>query len=273
MTTTSWPETFSFEQVVRTAQALGGGALQRGFLLPLGIHVWANPAADQNELKVDRSTDGGLTWTTLTYLVDWTFMVRSYGAWPVSRGTSDVSSGAFLTTGVASGTLIRLTWKTGFIHIPPPEASAVLLTGGAIDLTVGIRSYNGALVPNGFMSPQRAGLQIELWRWGFQTGRRYIMPVTGYNVLHPGKRYNPYYRFAVAAAGTGELFVQPSTLVGLGFSAPSSKTQSFRLCYYNPLTGARSPLSDHRINWQTNRSDRIAGGVVHPSQSVWISRV
>ena len=255
------PMSQAVKQIIEAAQVTG----QRGFRLPLGVLVRAG--SDDISL-VELSTDGGVTWAPLTPVVDWAYMSRRAG-WP-HASTADASCGVFLTSGVAnSGDLVRLTYVTRSLALRPPEPCVVRATGGVVDLTQQRWRYNSPTPTNAVLLPNVQGLQIEVWTWGRNSGQaREAWNLPGFFLRIPGRRWRPMMRLALATE-SGEVIFEPST--NLVTSGP--RVQSFRFCYYDPASGARSELSAAQVRWQKSRDEKINGNIVHGAGSVWMTRM
>lgn len=264
--------TMRLDDVVRTPQIDG----QRSAMLPFGAFVRTDP----DDMTVELSTDGGISWSTLGFGADWIFTPRRAGAAPASGGvwpqptTADVSSGVWLTAPLSMGDRVRLTWRTGVVQAPAPEPICVRALAGSIDPSPDMYwRYNlgPANWPNAVVLPARAGLAIELWRLSARGPHtRLIDPggsLPGFVIQSAGRQYSPYYRFPTSLSAQN-LVCQPGIL-GL---AENPHQQTFRFCYYDPTTGARSPLSIASTRWQSIHDDVIRGIVIHPAGSVWVSR-
>lgn len=260
------------DDVVRTPQIDG----QQSAMLPFGSYVRADP----DDMTVELSTNGGASWSTLVFGADWIFTPRRAGAAPASGGvwpqpsTANVSSGAWLTAPLSMGDLVRLTWRTGVVQAPPPEPISIRALAGSIDPTPDSTwRYNAgpASWPNAVVLSARAGLAIEMWRMSPRGPHTRLIDVggnlPGFVIQSAGRQYSPYYRFPTSLSAAN-LVCQPSIL-GL---SENPHQQTFRFCYYDPTTGARSPLSASSMRWQSIHGDVIRGVLIHPAGSVWVSR-
>lgn len=234
---------------------------QSAYFLPWGTFV----RALSTDMRVELSTAGG-PFVPLVFGVDWIFQNRQHGLWP-QPSTADVSTGAWLNITVVPGDVVRLTWRTGNINVPAPEPVIVRAQGSQLDPTFTKWRYNATL-PNAAILGQRAGLQIELWRFCTHQGHaRDARALPGLTQYRSGRRYMPYIRFPIAAT-SDDLVVQPDDIA---FSS-SPKFVVMRFCYYDPTTGARSPLSEIQTRWIRNRDEANRSGLAHSRFSVWSTR-
>jgi hypothetical protein len=89
--------------------------------------------------------------------------------------------------------------------------------------------------------PPPAPYVVEFWRETVKRGGAFAT-VPGGRVLRHGRRYVPHFR------GPSTQSVDPNTFYMSEFSSARARPwQKFRVCYYNPLTGARSALSAETI--------------------------
>jgi hypothetical protein len=230
---------------------------QLTYWIPVGCWFRDNPA----DVQVDIDTGGG--WITQAYGADFGSKLRVTPPPTVA----DLAIGIVLTNPPPVGWSIRIRWRDRRILIDPPPLAKIRLTGvgGTPDYTVAWSS-NGATPPNAVAIPQRNGFQAEFWRLSRRTGG--LDP----GQPHPGvprrqgRRYVPYFRGPI---DTWMFHMdQLRSLAG----NPCSRWH-YRVCYVNPLTGARSALSPDILVLNTKRDERCGkfpGGVTRVVYSVWI---
>lgn len=143
---------------------------------------------------------------------------------------------------VSAGWTFRFKWYTRTLFVPPPRISPVRIVGGNVDFSDRWHMYDAATCPNGIHVRELHGYQVELWRYTQQTmggGMRQGGP-------RYGRRYVPYRRFP-----TNQFLID---LTDLG----NSRRRKFRVCYYDPATGARSELSNTAYR-ASNKKDDVSG--------------
>ena len=141
------------------------------------------------------------------------------------------------------------TWQEGFARIAPPTVllQRLINPGGGWEPDFSVPG-NGWLptsvvqAPNGVMiPPPPAPYVVEFWRESAKRGGTFLTPA-GHQVWRNGRRYVPYFR------GPSTQSVEPTTFHSSEFASTRARPwQKFRVCYYNPLTGARSALSAETI--------------------------
>lgn len=252
-----------FTQTVETISAVAVAG-QQGFFLRWGAYV-----RQQDVLAV---TVNGAP-------AAYSQMVRQNNmGWPQPT-TADVWRGVWLGAPCAGGETVEITFRTRSLLVEAPEPIVTFAPGGA--LPVGMvpgpgnwvpNSYQGggSWVPNAFVLPQRAGLQLELWRRSRKLGRfRQALTVPGFYQLRQAKHWSPWWRSALAIADGYEV-VDPwvATIV----NTSSWRANDFKLAWYDPATGARSSLSVRSIMVQQHSERNVSTpSPTHPNMSVWIT--
>lgn len=252
MTTSVSPlVTLRWEQIDRTMVAG-----QQGVFLPWGAYVLA--AASNIEVLLDQG--GG--FVQQAYGADFGFQTRQRAGWP-QPSTADVSTGIWMNDPAAGGETVRVRWRSGSILIEPPSPIA-FSTAAPVPPLGNFNSfrYIGPYVPNAFKVAERFGLQVEVWRMSARGGcNRSPVSVPGFLQVRGGRRFSPFWR---GPAGFGETTILPNTFT-------QRRKNVFRVCYYDPATGARSALSAERVYF-VNRRDAIGtAGTMHPAGSVWVA--
>lgn len=246
-----------------SATAVAG---QQGFFLSWGSYI---RASDLLEVTVD-----GVS-------ASYGPMARQGGVgqlgWPQPT-TADVVRGVWLTNPCVGGETVAIQFRTQVLLIDPPVPMVTFAPGGVLPtgLVPGVGNWipnsyqNPAFVPNSFVLPQRAGLQIELWRRSRRMGRfRQALTVPGLFQIRQAHHFSPWWRSSLASVDGYEV-VDPWVANIVNYS--SWRANQFKLAWYDPMTGARSPLSVQSIMVQ-QRSERVLGtpSPTHPNMSVWIS--
>lgn len=240
---------FSYYELTRTAEADG----QQVFFIegyvaafPGRAEVWLN---------------GSL----LTYGSDWDFQVRQRGSWP-NGSTRDVSTGVWLANPTAAGDEVRIRWRVGVLAVPPPQISPAAGTTNALQPSPGVGSstlwrYLTSTI-NAFWISALPPFQIELWRLSHKGGRvRGPSSVPGLTQYRRGRQFSPWYRL--------DLNLPQVVLPGSDFNNNREKSY-FRACYYDPVTGARGPLSAELAIVNSGRKELITSlGVVHGQSEPW----
>lgn len=147
------------------------------------------------------------------------------------------------------GWTLTFTWSEGHLSIHPPTVTLQRLVnlgaGWQPDFTQEGNPWSPSsvtLAPNGVSIPTPpAPYVVEFWRETTKRGGTFLTP-NGGHVFRSGRRYVPYFR------GPSTQSVDPNTFYMSEFSSARARPwQKLRVCYYNPLTGARSALSAETI--------------------------
>jgi hypothetical protein len=151
----------------------------------------------------------------------------------------------------------RFVWNERRLLIAP-----IVVAATRFGQDSSIRYQNNSANPcDGVIVPERQGCVVEFWRRttkpGGKRGRLEMVPP------RDGKRYVPYFR-----GDPGAFRFHRSTFCTGDFARPRRK---FRVCYYDPSTGARSELSnDVIVASAIARFDSVNGRVVRVPGAVWI---
>lgn len=220
---------------------------KNNYVTPIGDYVWDQ--AGQSTLEVDT----GSGFTPVVFGSGYTHFLRSSTGTPAS--VNDAAIGFSFIGSVAAGWTFRFRWRETVIQAEPIAIAKVKLP---IDYTI-VWNSNSTDAPNGVMVPAMTGLQCEFWRQTNKPGgKRGASPV----LIRDGRRYIPFYR------GATGVFAHPITDFSVG---NSTKRQRFKICYYNPLTGARSRLSADTVVVCSGKDDAVNGRIpVRTARSVWI---
>jgi hypothetical protein len=200
-------------------------------------------------------TDSGAGFVPQIYGLDYTHFRRS-AASGTPPTVADAAIGFSVVGAVPAGWTFRFRWFERRL-ITSPISLAKINTSG--DYTVPWTA-NSVNAPNGILVPAYPGAQIEFWR---QTWKNGGLRGTSTVLFRQGKRYLPYFRGA-------------TDVVSFPISAfcPTERTKRnhFRVCYYDPITGARSALSTDIIVVcsTTDPGDGVNGRIQRLKGSVWI---
>ena len=210
------------EYVIERTKIFTTVAGQTKFGLPFGFYF--KDVAGETSVEMDQG--GG--YIPLQYGPDYMHLHRQTAVVPT------VGDAAFGITGlggtVPGGQLLKLTWKDRRLLCSPPVVCAILFGSGPLPIWKQMHVTNH---PNGIhVGLPDPAWAVEIWRFNPKPGGQ------GSDVQyhHDGRRWIPYWR---GAAGVEE-FQSDVTFAGV----LPSKRKMFRVCYYNPATGARSALSD-----------------------------
>jgi len=218
---------------------------KNNYTIPLGNFVWDAPG--QSTLDVD--TGAGFTPVT-----GYTHLRRSAPGTPVT--VNDAAIGFSYGGVVAAGWTFRFRWKEEIIPVSPDAIAKVLVPS---DLTVPWNSNGVVNFPNGITVPAYPGTQCEFWRQTTHAGGR-----RGSNsvLIRMGRRHLPYFR--------GPLGQFTFSITDFA-STNVSKRNRFKVCYYDPQTGARSALSTNTIVICGRQADGVNGRrPVRTERSIWI---
>lgn len=248
--------TMALQEVTRTITVSG----QQAVFLPWGQYVLAQPG-------------WAFVWLNgvpLTFGSDWDFQKRQARTtgWPYAS-TADASTGVWLNVGTNAGDTVRVQWRTGRINLPPPSMAPVYAPGGSLPPSPGVGlkqrwPYTGSPYASAFVAANLEGFQVEVWRMTRKSGRVYgTVALPGFAEYRRGRVYVPLYR--APSVTSGEVIISP----GSDFSE-SSRKGSYRICYYDPATGARTDLSAERLFWSRTRNDFIrTAGLAHQGKAAW----
>lgn len=157
---------------------------------------------------------------------------------------------------VAAGWTLRFRWHERTLLVKPSAVAKVRLP---VNYTVPWNSSSAVDFPNGVRVPEYPNVQVEFWRQTWRNGgQRGNM-----GVLHrDGKRYLPYFRGVLNQFAFAIPEFRPTQPL---------KRNHFRVCYYEPVSGARSELcSDIIVVCNDQQNDRVNGRFVRTRGSVWI---
>jgi hypothetical protein len=250
------PEVTVLRSVLFTAKAG-----QKLFFLPIGEHFLDAPS--ETELYVDnvlhRPGDGF-----------YSHVKRGTAGW---MNTTDAMIGIALTTPTAGGEQVVLYWHQRLILLQPASVALVHCTqdGGGIwrpDYSTDMRwRQNDPLVaPNAIqVANPPPDYVVEWWRLTRVKGGNHGGNGAGYRA---GRRYMPVFRGPAVVTDNDSLFLRTQ----FDGSSTACPWRHFRVCYYNPTTGARGNLSSEVI---------ISAGPDHPDQhnshgpcryNLWVNR-
>ena len=229
------------------------------YCLPMGEHF------------LDAATETEVTNRGGTYRIGDGFYAhvhRHLAPWMLS--VSDAMMGIVLAIPPGEASALTIKWRQKLILVPPGSVALVhcVLASGVWrpDYSMKWLQNDPLLAPNAIqVPPPPDGYVVEWWRLSRQKGGEHADHGTGYRM---GRRYLPAYRGP--AVGTDN----PSLFLRTQFDGASSHGpwRHYRICYYNPTTGARSALSSEVI---------IAAGINNPDQhnskgpcryNVWVNR-
>jgi hypothetical protein len=237
-------ETATFEQIVVPSSA----GVQEYFT-PTGSYFFDGTG----ETALERDTGAG--FVPQVFGVDYTHRARAATSCPAS--VIDAAIGFTFIPAVLAGWTFRFRWKVKTVLVEPYPVTKAKVSAGVIDNSVTWKA-NTADAPNGILVPPLSGYQLEFWR---QTRHPGGLPGFGTRP-RGGRRYMPYYRAAVGqfAVGIDE------------FAPVAAKNRwQYRVCYYNPLSKARSLMSRDKIVVCSGTSDAVNGrSPVRTARSVWI---
>lgn len=221
------------------------------------------------QFQTTLEADTGSGFQPLVWNTDYVHALRK-----VSIGTKpsiiDSAIGIKLQITLAIGTLMRLRWKEFRLYMPPPIIQKRADTDGDDYTQIWYSGVNPQqLPPKRIQVGQAEGFQLEFWRETLRTGGK--RSTVGGGINNPqttrrlGRRYLPYYRSAV------DLWVVH--MDEFTTNAINSKRLKFRVCYYDPSTGARSPLSTDGIMVNRNHLEFLNSSTqrkVRSERSLWI---
>jgi hypothetical protein len=230
---------------------------RNNYTIPIGRFIF--DAAGQSTLDLDT----GSGFNPVAFGAGYTHFRRSAPGTPPS--VADAAIGFSFIGVVAAGWTFRFRWQEEIIPESPGAIAKV-----RIPANFNVRwEQNSPLnpppntdaAPNGVTIPAYPDVQCEFWRQSQNPGglRGTINPAA---VRRLGRRYLPYFRgplnqftFSTADFATTQ----------------ASKRNFFKICYYDPATGARSALSTDTIVVCGNQADSRNGvRPVRTERSVWI---
>lgn len=236
---------------------------EQTYLIPVGCIFTNRPG--EFLLEVDKGTG----FVRETEGIDYAVFTRN-GA-PLS--VADIGFGFFRPVAPPAGWNFRLTWYERIVHKTPMGIAKIKLTGvgGTVDMSVRW-NQNSANAPNGVTVPELTGYVVEFWRKVQRSGGLHGLNLN--DRQRRGPRYIPRYR---GTAGKFNFHVSEFT------GGTSFARHKFRVCYYNPLTFARSMLStDIIVACSPAKADKVglpalntvppraADAQVRQAGSVWI---
>lgn len=218
---------------------------KNNYAIPVGNFVWDAPG--QSALDVDT----GSGFVPVAFPTGYTHLRRTSAGTPPT--VNDAAIGFSYVGAVAAGWQFRFRWNEDVIPVSPIALSKVQ---AAANFAVPWNS-NSVNAPDGVTIPAYPRAQCEFWRLTSHAGGR-----RGTDLVRLGRRYLPYFR-------------GPLTRFTFAISdfAPTqaSKRQRFKICYYDPETGARSALSGDTIVVCGVQADGVNGRrPVRTARSLWI---
>lgn len=234
--------TFENEMIVSSVAGV------QTYYIPIGNYLFDGAG----ETTLDLDTGGG--YARQTFGVD--YIHKGRGSVPAT--VADDGIGFTFIPAVAAGWTFRFRWKTRKLLVEPSPVAKIRVIGGVLQNAVKWNA-NSVNAPNGVRVPKLNGYQVEFWRQSRKNGG-----LSGTALPRGGRRYVPYFRGPINQFifERAEFFPPPQ----------SSSRRYFRVAYYNPVTHARSSLSQDII---VVCSDVAADGVngrapVRRQGSIWI---
>jgi len=225
------------------------------YVIPVGS--WFLDRAADTSLDID--TGGGAGWIPQAYGPDYGHL-RRYSP-PAS--VADLCIGWELAGSPPAGWLMRFRWKYWRLRDSPQMVTPVRLIAGAgtePDYSVGWFQNTAGNEPDAVQValPVVDGLGLEFWRRTLRTGG-----LRGVTLKRSGRRYVPYQRLPPNQFTVHKTEFSPCT---------DTTRRYYKVCYYDPTTGARSFLSDTVITAGSNRDDRLRTvGSARVAGSVWVT--
>jgi hypothetical protein len=208
-------------------------------------------AVGETTLEIDQ----GNGFIVQAFGADYAHFRRNGSGTPAT--VADAAIGFSLVGGaVAAGWTMRFRWKERKLITGPPTVAKVL---SSLDYSLSWQP-NTVNATDAIQVPPINGMQIEFWRESrLNGGKRGTADPT--KIKREGRRYLPYFR------GATNVF-----LFNRGAFAVTTSTRfKYRVCYYNPNTGARSALSNEIILACGNvQDDRVNGRTVRTKNSLWL---
>lgn len=220
---------------------------RNNYTIPVGNWFWN--AVGETTLDINTGTG----WIAQAYGADYAHLQRVTPPPTVA----DAAIGFTLVGGVVpTGWLLRFRWFERTLLVKP---SAVAKVRVPTTYTAPWNSSSGVDFPNGVRVPEFPNVQVEFWRQTWRNGgQRGNMGV----LRRDGKRYLPYFRGALN---------QFTFALSEFRSKQPLKRNHFRVCYYDPATGARSALCpDVIVVCNDQQADRVNGRFARTRGSVWI---
>lgn len=212
---------------------------KNSYAIPAG-NLFLN-SAGETQLDLDQ----GAGFIPQAYGADYGHLLRSAPGTPAS--VVDAAIGFSLNNAVSAGWTFRFRWKERRILVEPPSIAKVL---SSLDYNL-YWLPNSANAPDGVLVPSLNGMQVEFWRETRRNGgRRGSADPT--KIQRLGRRYLPYFR------GATDVFLFNRA----AFAVATGPRRKYRVCYYDPTTGARSALSNDIILVNNNQqADRVNGKI------------
>jgi len=160
---------------------------------------------------------------------------------------------------------VRIRWRVRRILIDPPPIAKVYLNQGQPDYTVTWWQAAGSKpVCNGIRIPPINGYQAEFWRLSKKNGG--AIPHSGISGVprRQGRRYVPFFR------GSVDQWILHMDEFRGNMSGTSYRWY-YRVCYVNPITGARSGLSNDIVVVNQLRDEMADKSLRRSRWSVWIA--
>lgn len=219
------------------------------YTIPLGGWFIDRPADTSLEI------DSGSGWVPQAYGADYGHL-RRYSPPPT---VADLCIGWTLS-GPPGAWLMRFRWNEWVYQSAPQVVTPVRLIGGPgtdIDYSVIWYQPTDYVCPDAVWVPPMDGFGLEFWRRTNRTGG-----LRGSSLTRSGKRYVPYIRFAPGKWIVHNMEFRPGSSV---------RIWKFKVCYYDPVTGARSPLSNATITANQGSPEMLRTvGVSRGPGSVWV---
>lgn len=237
------PSDLVFQHEMIVASIVG----RNNYPIPIGDYVWSD--ISQSTLDVNK----GAGFVSVPFGVGYNYFLRSAPGTPPT--VNDAAIGFSFIGVVPAGWTFRFRWIETVIPTMPISIAKVRFP---INYAI-VWNSNSPNAPNGVTVPEFPGVQCEFWRQTGKPGGKRGSSV----ILHrDGRRYIPFFRGALGLFNFTISDFSP---------ANARQRQRFKVCYYNPLTGARSRLSSNTIVVCSLASDAVNGrSPVRSSRSVWI---
>lgn len=198
----------------------------------------------------------GSGWIEQSYSVDYSHLQR-YTPPPT---VADLCLGWELTSPPPAGWLMRFGWEERRMGLAVETVIPILVdASGEPDYSVLWYQPISGVAPNAVQVPEIPGLGVEFWRQTSRTGG-----LRGDVLRRSGKRWVPYYRHTV-----GDFVARYEEFAWGG----TQKMRQYRVRYYDPITGARGPLSADIFAVGGMFENRVrTDGVIHAPYAVWMKR-
>lgn len=236
--------------VLRREIVLPTVAGRYAYTIPVGN--WFNDRPRDTSLDIDT----GSGWIPQAYGADYSHL----GRYTAPATVADTCIGWELAGPPPAGWRMRFRWnewvyKTSSSVLIPVRLAAP----GDSEPDYSVKWFQAipGSEPNAIQVPAVPGFCAEFWRKTSRTGG-----LRGIELRRSGKRYVPYWR------GTADQFVVHRSVFS---SCTTTRRQFYRVCYYDPITGARSPLSSQIAVASGFREDRLRTfGTAHVGDAVWV---